>query len=136
MTTSLEKIALRPGILKTTKSGQFRRCRPQRSVSISDSITEHSVHSRDDMRSFMGEVFYSQNDYDFFMFEARAEVFAAMHAYRISQREAKTLLFQPHQPPLEKRRGRGSWIQSQAVLFVSLLTYFAFTIVVKYSSPV
>ena len=88
------------------------------------------------MKLFMGEVFYNQNDYDFFMFEARAEVFSAMHTYRISQREAKTLLFQPHQPPIEKRSGGYSWIQSQAVLFVSLLTYFAITIAVKYTNPV
>ena len=108
----------------------------RRSVSIIDSPVVYQVPSREDMRSFIGEVFYNQNDYDFFMFEARAEVFSAMHTYRISQREAKTLLFQPHQPPLENRSGGYSWIRSQAVLFVSLLTYFAITIAVKYTNPV
>jgi hypothetical protein len=111
--------------------------RIQRTVSISENLQIHQVPNRMEIKSLVPDIYYNQNDFDYFMFEARAEIFSVMEAHRVSRKEAKKLLFQPNQRSLEiKPKYSVFSIRKQALLVVSIFTYFAITIAVKYSNSV
>lgn len=107
----------------------------KKSISFSDKARIHLIPTRKELKTFVSDVYYNHNDFDFFMYEARAEIFRVMKMRSITQREAKRLLYQSNYPIEELIKGN-QWdtrgLRQHLLVLVSIITYFAITFAVKY----
>lgn len=127
------------GMLSSSEGMPRRRSdtdiRKLNKVKFSDDISLHLVPSRNEMRKYgTGHIWWTQNDFDYFMHEARTEVMRAMQSRRVSHKEAKRILYQPGSgcDDLTSDRFSLAGVHKEVVVLASIVIYFAFTWATKY----